>query len=56
MTLYMHKETGSVDNKENWISDGAVESDFGDCLLEVVPNVEGEDGYDPAYGQYRPSA
>lgn len=60
-TMYMNPATGSVATLEEWEADfvsmsaeewgGEHFEDGG--LIEVVPNIEGEDGYDPEYGAWR---
>ena len=43
MTYLMNPETGTVASHEE------------SALLEVVENVEGQEGYDPEYGDWRPA-
>ena len=64
-TMLMNPATGSVATLEEWKADfneispedrpevwgGQNFEDSG--LIEVVPNVEGQPGYDPNYGEWR---
>ena len=66
-TMLMNPATGSVATESEWrddFADIAPEDrpdvwggpDFEDAdLVEVVANVEGQDGYDPRYGEWRPA-
>ena len=59
----MNPETGTVASHEEWISDfnASTPEEWGGetfedaALLEVVENVEGQEGYDPEYGDWRPA-
>ena len=63
VTYLMNPYTGTVQSQDAWLSDfdncepeewGGPE--FGDAeLLEVVPNIEGEEGYDAYFGEWRPA-
>ena len=63
MTYLMNPETGTVASHEEWISDfnASTTEEWGGetfedaALLEVVENVEGQEGYDPEYGDWRPA-
>ena len=63
MTYLMNPETGTVASHEEWISDfnASTPEEWGGetfedaALLEVVENVEGQEGYDPEYGDWRPA-
>lgn len=58
----MNPVTGAVDTEESWqeayedaTSDEWGGVNFDDAgLVEVTQNIEGENGYDPAYGAWRP--
>lgn len=58
----MNPATGAVDTEESWqeayedaTSDEWGGVNFDDAgLVEVTQNIEGENGYDPAYGAWRP--
>ena len=66
-TMLMNPATGSVASEDEWrddFADIAPEDrpdvwggpDFEDGgLIEVVPNIEGQTGYDPRYGEWRPA-
>lgn len=59
--MLMNPETGSVAPESEWLADfesmtaeewgGESFDDAG--LVEVVPNIEGEEGYDPECGEWR---
>lgn len=59
--ILMNPATGSVATESEWLDSfegmnaeawgGVSFEDAG--LVEVVPNIEGEEGYDPEYGQWR---
>ena len=57
----MNPHTGTVQTRDEWLADfGACEPEewggenFEDAdLIEVVPNIEGEPGYDPDCGEWR---
>ena len=63
MTYLMNPETGTVASHEEWIFDfnASTPEEWGGetfedaALLEVVENVEGQEGYDPEYGDWRPA-
>ena len=63
MTYLMNPETGTVASHEEWISEftTCTPEEWGGetfedaALLEVVENVEGQEGYDPEYGDWRPA-
>jgi hypothetical protein len=50
--FFMELESGSVDTVEGWAAFGIVVNDTD--FVEVFENVEGEEGYDPEYDEYRP--
>lgn len=62
VTYFMNLATGSVDTEENWrelYEESTPEEwggeDFEDAgLVEVRPNVKGQNGYNSAYGDWRP--
>lgn len=59
--MLMNPATGSVASREEWDADFKSSTheewggeDFEDAgLVEVIPNIEGEDGYDPQAGDWR---
>ena len=59
--MLMNPATGSVAPESEWLDEfnSMTEEEWGGAsfedsgLIEVVPNVEGEDGYDPRYGAWR---
>ena len=63
MTYLMNPETGTVASHEEWISEftTCTSEEWGGetfedaALLEVVENVEGQENYDPEYGDWRPA-
>lgn len=50
--MLMNPATGSVDTTKSWAAEGCSEEDG---LVEVVANIEGQDGYDAEYGALRPA-
>lgn len=59
--MLMNPNTGNVASESEWMNDfnSMTEEEWGGNsfedagLIEVVPNVEGEEGYDPQYGEWR---
>lgn len=59
--MLMNPTTGSVASESEWLSDfnSMTEEEWGGAsfedagLIEVVANVEGEDGYNPEAGEWR---